>query len=577
MRSSVLFLIFLGLFFWTYILPVPTATRDYRMVSAFDSDEAMCMEIIREAIDAERPVQQMIYGDLYFNVVHHTVLYIGKFQPITPHLTILVLRSVSSFFAFICLFLLFALTRQITSDLYLPWIVMFVIGLCYSDFFLHAFNAHPDTMQLAFILGTLWILIKSLQTPKQNWLWLSFMGAALVFSTKFHGLFLLPLIALVTFRVVFQSTARVSISLDILSLISLVFLAYYTQESYVIQGLDSNHEKIVLLTQVMGFIHLGFYATLFLKLIFLLLSYVRKNLVVLQKINSSLNILSIGFVLAVGIVKYTSPEQTKDFQFMLVLFDFMEIITQGHWFAHDFNPLDWLLLISRVGVGSPVLTVLFFLFFLKFIYDIFKLKKWPNTWVLWTWVLINLIYILVRIRAGFDHYVLPFMPLVWLLSIVGVYEWIKDRSKIIKSVVILISFVVVCYSGFHTFTLRHQFLSREQDDRILMGQWMLQTIPKDSKVMADYYVYVPVDFLNYKECWGMDGAMVQDYNPDVIILSSLSKRFDNVERSADFLRGKSEDFIQRHQFYQNLRANKYAYHKIKESGDIQIFIKSKEN
>lgn len=573
--NSICFITFLALFVYIYIIPITSATEEYRMVCAFDSDEAFGVEIIRKALEEKDHVKQTTYGDFYYNVVHKLLCFIENLTPITGKTIIIALRSVSCFFSFLSLVLLFFISKRITNIVWAPWLTIFAVSIAYTDFFFNATNAHPDSMQLTFILLALYVLMEAVKTNKIFYIFLSYLLVGLVFSTKFHGVFLLPLLAFVSILIIYRTKSSSFIILDLLSMISLSYFSYHTFDRNVLMHVDQTHPK---LADFMSIIHLFHFIVVFvyiIKIITLIISYSNYKNKIICKINSFISLHSIGFFIAFFVVIHTSFEQTKNYNFILILLEFMDIITVGHWFSGEFAWYQWFGLISRIGVGSPVLSILCTYLFFVFIKQGFKETFNIERTVIWLWVVINVLYILFRVRAGFEHYVLPFMPLVWLLGMVGFIEYISAYKTLIQRVSTVVLLIILSPCVAQTLTIRKEFIEREESNVTKAGHWLVQNISKDQKIITDYYAYIPPVFSNYQECWGMDSIRVFSYNPDVIILTKLSNEFLDATKASRFIRGKSEDYLRVHFFYKNLMEGKFPYKQVKEMGDIRIFVRSK--
>lgn len=568
-RQVILSFIFLFLFTWLFVLLIPVAAKDHRMIAAFDSDESLCIEIIGSSLAVDKPIKQTVYGDLYFNISKQVLHVLYKNQPITSHEIILILRSVSAFFAFICFVLLFFLSRTYTNNFWLPWLVIYLTLGAYTTLFLTGINAHPDTVQLAFILGSLYLLQLCINHASV-WLFLcSFIMSGLAFSAKFHGIFLFPIQGLVFLYLVFKNKLIRNSFIEILGLLSLLYMWYFSFPSHLMKDIDVEHEHYLQLKNIVSFFHGFITLTTIVSIGLWLMRFVAKLKEIALKTYYVISTLSLGFLLAIFAIKVSSPEMSKNLNFMLVLFDFMDIITLGHWFQGDFTFVNWVSMLTQEGIGHPILVLLGIIFF---IYHLMK-RSIPKYGLIWLWVLFNLIYVLVRVRAGFEHYLITFMPLFWLLVVHEMQEYLKEKNHFLYGLSFSVAILIFMQGFRFTVFKRKEFTQRVNDSRLKLGAWLLNQHPVNDKVMADYYVYVPSEFTNYKESWGMDSSSVFSYDPDLIILSRLSSRFYDSSRADKFLRGEAKDFMAKNKFYDQLHKGLYPYKLIFELEEIKVFKK----
>ncbi len=575
--KNIFWILFLGVFFWIYVIPIKTATNDRRMVAAFDSDEAMCLEIIKEAVTENRQVQQKIYGDAYFNLAHSTLLYLYPSSEITHQHIIICLRAVSCFFALLSLCTIFGIAMALTQHFWFSVGVVFSIFFGYYDFFFNATNAHPDSMQLSLLLGALFFIIQAFQLKKRRYFIMSFFLSGLAFSTKFFGVFMLPVLLIAIIGYVSDSKNNsYSFLFELLFWISIYYLIQYTDPIFIQKYISTDSLQKTEIVKMFGVIHRLIYLVLFLKLTVFFPFLFIKYKIVFKKILNAFNILISGLFLFSIAFFFTSPELSKNYSFLFLILNFEEEtgykISQGHWFSGEFGILHWLKLMSGHSIGHWMLILFFVLHSFLILYYLIKDKKMTLDWILWIWCSLNMLYVFFTVRAGFEHYLLTFMPVFWIFSLVFIFKaWQYFPKSAYVSFLLLVHILSQNISEF--FSKRSVFLSREETSVIKGGDWLLQNISLDKKIMADYYAYVPWDFQNYKECWGMDSLMVAVEQPDVIIITRISARFSSKEKSEQFLRGKSEDFLNKHYFYENLKKGNLPYVKAITFEDIDIYIK----
>jgi len=193
-------------YFVVYLLPMLfLAAENVQMASVFYPDEGRYVKVIRGALEAQTlRIHFVSYGHFFFNLILIPLLFLQQFFTITDVHILLLLRGISWIFGLGSAWLTFVMARRFFGS-EAAWMSIAFLLIVPLTFLEYSTIAHPDTMQLFFILASLYytcLLAEKLET--KHLLWASGM-AGLAFSAKYAGILLLPLIAFVFVLQLYQS------------------------------------------------------------------------------------------------------------------------------------------------------------------------------------------------------------------------------------------------------------------------------------------------------------------------------------------------------------------------------------
>ncbi|MEZ4883519.1 MAG: glycosyltransferase family 39 protein [Chitinophagales bacterium] len=196
--EAMLFTVLLIGYFVAYLLPMLfTACDNVQMASVFYPDEGRYVQVIRGGLEAQTlRIHFVSYGHFFFNLVLIPLLFLQQFFIITDVHILLALRVISWIFGLGSVGLTFMIARRFFGR-WTAWLsacLMMFIPLTLLEY---STIAHPDTLQLFFILASLYFTCMLAEEFNTKYLlWASGM-AGLAFSAKYAGILLLPLIAFV--------------------------------------------------------------------------------------------------------------------------------------------------------------------------------------------------------------------------------------------------------------------------------------------------------------------------------------------------------------------------------------------
>lgn len=237
-------------YFVAYLLPfLFTACENVQMASVFYPDEGRYVRVIRGALEAQTlKIHFVSYGHFFFNLVLIPMLFLQQFFAITDVHILLSLRMLSWVFGLGSVWWTYRIGKRFfgKKEAWLSAVLLLVVPLTFTEY---STVAHPDTLQLFFIMASLYYacLLAEEEQVIRNLMWASAM-AGLAFSAKYAGILLVPLIAIIFGLQLYQAEElKVSETIKkrvIGLLISLVVLCLFgamiLQESVVLKLFSSD-------------------------------------------------------------------------------------------------------------------------------------------------------------------------------------------------------------------------------------------------------------------------------------------------------------------------------------------------
>lgn len=174
---------------------VPLAADDFGIAGLYSTDEELASAIVWQMLDQRTlsPDHFFAYGALYHEAGALVALP-AALDGLSQRDVLVALRLVSLAGGLATLVLTYLLGRSLFG----AWAGVLAAALLAlsSELATWSVTAHPDTLQLALLCGTLLVCAALVQRYRTRTLLLAVLLAGLVFATKYLGLFLLPLIAL---------------------------------------------------------------------------------------------------------------------------------------------------------------------------------------------------------------------------------------------------------------------------------------------------------------------------------------------------------------------------------------------
>ncbi len=190
------------------------------------------------------------------------------------------------------------------------------------------------------------------------------------------------------------------------------------------------------------------------------------------------------------------------------------------------NPLLWFPVLYRSFFPSGALVLLAGLLpALWFLVRAMKRKEglrepnMLNRIVIGTYCLFALLYILLGVKSREVRYAFHLIPFLILLSFIGwsiLSRQMKEQGRAFLFFALLILIVPANLNAVHSMA---SCSNKESDARLASGRVLEERYSPDTRILADFYAYVPPKFKNTLIEWGIRSESINRDNPQVIILS----------------------------------------------------------
>jgi 4-amino-4-deoxy-L-arabinose transferase-like glycosyltransferase len=430
------------------------------------------------------------YGGFYF-MLCLALAYPAQALTSLDEPTVLVLsRLVSVLFGALSLWGLYLLGRRLFDQMtaLLATIIMMVSWV----FIFWSVSDHPDSAQVFFLLMALYGCIRLIETSVHRWLWFASLCAALSFSIKYVGIFMLPVI----------------------------WLAYglSTVMDWEKGGIPDLRRIRVRFFTWSAAIGLMFGAVFFLTTPYALLNF--HEFVGKMKFTSSVASLGKFGVVTHGTVWLEEIGSPKVLSWVLVLFVLAYLV------------VFFVRYVTRFRDRSPIVDAQL---------------------VVIGWVAIFLAFLYWFIDYHPPHYLLPIVPALCLFAARGAMELFRIDSPhkgltwIVRGAAALILVYALLVRGQEVLAFVQARMSFSLADHpiIRSGEWLEKTFPPDIRIGSDVsYNYIPKSFARLQ----MDKSL----DTDVILLNrSAAGTFNDPELANGFVGGR-DAFVRAYEFYQTL-------------------------
>ena len=519
---AILVLLVSGYFFWLSANTVYSASANGRLVEVFEDDEYQHFVAVRNALD-ERSIciDWTAYGHLYFNAILWPLILVQIFTPISDQAIIVALRYGSTFFSVLTVIFTYILARRYWGRL-AGWVSAISLTILPFSFNYWSVTSHPDTPQMFFIVGSLFGCCEFVIKRQERWLYVAGFIAGLAFSTKYGGLFILPIIGLLSILPPEDFSIKPNIELF--------------QWNNLVRAL---------------------------RRIFLIgISFALAFL-----ISSPCSI--IGWQFIDGIVREANH----------VGFGHMFQSSTGNfeWFTILFSS-------NLLGVFSGVLVVFALGLYIGKIVHSRELTIFTPQGVLWIWVLLFFGFVFVRLNYRTDRYLFLILPFLFILSsllIVEMVNYIKENQSLNSKfhytvfLVIVILSGSVFYEGFgRQIELINTRIQREQNNPVIeSGLWLEKNYPASTRILYDKYSYIPPKFKLVQGSYGMDETMLINFHPKLVVINIGIRGMYTNSRDAAFFGEGVEKFMDIYNFYDQMEKQELGYRLVKDFGIIRIFEK----
>lgn len=456
--SKVLFTAMLSFMVFHGIVNAIYGIDDYRTMMAFEDDEARITEEVRTHLRRNdlRP-NAYNYGYLYEAVSFWSLRLLDSVNVQTETRTVAFLMRALSLASFVvAIILTAAIARRVTGSQPLGY----VAGLAFAaipNVNSWAQKVHPDMMQVALILFSLFLVIASPYSRSR--ILAASAIAGLAFGTKYSGLFVLPFLWVPFGLHMYQSKPPLwwrnvayvlALSLLSFALAWLISNPYIVREPSVwLQGFQYEHHHV---TYGPG------------------KAEPWNPLLWLPVLSSEIK--PIGIVLLFGGL----------FSFLWSLVAEMRASPRG--VLHSQKVHVWIML------GAYTLVSLAYL-------------------------LLQVRYREIR----YSFHVLPIAIVLGVAGIY--FAVLRARITQLSQFLIVGMWGAVLAADVRSVMKTSSDSHKYQDVRLTPGTWLSKNYDSSTRILADYHGYVPVYFTNMALVWGIDQRTVKEFHPDIIMLKRV--------------------------------------------------------
>ena len=496
---------------------IPIGADDIRMVDAFSADEADILWQVRHLYVkgiTERP--SFTYGGaLYYPLVIglHAVDLVGS---VTERTIVLALRGLCVLAGLGCLWLTYrigCLAFHRSAGL----VGLFLLAVT-PTFLRWSVDGHPDLPQLFWLLAALWYCCQLCRSYRLKHLVLASVFAGLAFGTKYGGGFLLPVVAA---AVVLPNGEN---ELDF-------------------RGLRDR----------------------------------------LGQTRTWAALIAIPAVFAL-VFAATNPHALIHFDvFRRTMIDYQAIMGFGHMYPEDPQGLLWLgILGSELGpIHTGVLAVTLVV---ACVLAVRRKRLAGDAGILFLWCAVFLGYLILVVHLRRPRHLLPILPCLLLFTAEGYRVLARGllertlRPPVMRYCLPLF-LVALCWgqlTGAHTVYGDRQMRLENRHEDMALGQWLAEEVPGHTSIIYDAYAYVPPKFRRTYRTFGQTYAMVNHFQPDLLVVrDAIAGRYRDVG-NADRVRIGKDPYMDHHHFYRYLQEGRFSeYQLLRDFGPVAVYQRTK--
>ena len=504
-----------------FALPViPLGSDNTRLMHVFSADETLFTQIVTHMI-VERslsPSGFFGYGAVYFYLSALLTFPFTLCLPLPVESTvIIVLRVVCVVASTGCLFVSYLLARSLftrTTALLTPAILLVAL-----DFLHWSVTAHPDTLQLLFILLSLYYAYRLVDDSyRRSRLVLASVFAGLAFGTKYVGAFLLPIIGL-----------------------AIVFGTSLQEDGQVLRFRES-------VTDIVWRCLLAF-------AIFAAVFIVTNPYILLEFEQFTRMGPFIDQLLAEGL---TFKSERSGWEWFSVIGSESVLGAMGAVFS---------------GIGLIVWARHWYLRPER------ELRKKLGVTLVTSFLVLFGGYLLARVHFREPRYLMPILPFLAMFSAYGLLsplrlrQYLKSRrwlASVLAGGLVIAAIqpgAVAAYGSFQS--LKGKMMD---NPAIQAGEWLSANVPIVSTVLYDAYTYVPPEFERVAISRGTDWEKVLRFRTNILVTcSNITDQYSDISKADDFLAGK-EAYLNVHDFYLSLAQDRnLCYYQVADFGEAKVY------
>ncbi len=523
------------------LLPVlGAAAASARLVEAFSTDEAMQVNLLAHALNAHSwAIRFGAYGHLYFNMV---LLALKSLWPLSERAIVIGARAVSLASAAGLLLFAFWWARRAYGSL-TAWLAMALVALN-PTVYEWAAVVHPDMLQALCLLVALFFTVSAFERPTTARILVASTFAGLGFAAKYSGLFVLPLIAiaLVRRRAVVSgggAAKRVMLKRAALSMTAAVMLigglaidsawviTHVTVDGHVDVPLPMSLDAAIWLIRATG-------------LVLALVAVTPWTWRMLQRWKNETVLWGYAVALTAFVTTFViaSPYSWVKLAFIKGLY--YEAVETGAALN-----ITWVAAWTRgifTTIGLPIFVALGGTIIGRL--SDRRRHVWSSMEiVLLVWNGLYLVVLLAPVHELLFHYALPMIAPTAILAAhvivtaTGLLSWrLPKLPRAVTASVIVALLAAFELPGVRTAVERRQVILRhDEDPAVRAGVWLADHVPSASRVVYDYYSYVPPAFANATGTWGATREWLASVNPDIVVVNrDVSPMWRGPHREASY-------------------------------------------
>lgn len=552
-----------------FAFPVATqGIENIRMIEAFSVDEAHLVRYIRDAIEQQRfGVIMHNYGYLYFYLGVAPLMLLNNFSPVTDTEIAIVFRMLSAIFflgsvAMTYLLGVYVFNRRIA--LVATAFMLVGSGLMYDA----SMTIHPNTSQLFFMLTGFYFLYRFYFQKNPRDIMLAAAMSGFAFSCNYSGILLVPFV-IGAFLVQKRSYSMVTVK---------NWWAIWGYIFFILFFINPFFLKDYFLPNIIGYIVKILVTILFIVTVIYAL-YRVSHFLISQQIWGNKFIRKMDFLYLIGFIfwgafVFSSPGAVYELNFIDSFQKVIGLANVSELNVHYPEFGKWMRnLIEIEYLGGAVMPVLAIWSFPVIWY--YRKSLLPSYFPIWIWLVFFFTAIVVLIKPEYILYMLPLIPFLLLLAVFTA-EFLISKYGLKWPILFPLSVALIMITSIYFFGKRktqyQRYMNKENDPRLVVGDWVSSNYRGDTKILSDQYVYLPPKMREVDFAWGFTRQQLD--SADVVIINmKLIKNYltENFEMRTD-LHPEEKDIARN---YARILWETPPWRKHYHWGDINVYTKNK--
>jgi len=544
------------------------ASSNYRLVEAFSTDEALQLNLLRDAAGRNSFALNFgPYGHLMFNGIL-LVLRIVPGPP-TDARILYVGRALSVLFAGATALLTFAWARRSYGTA--PAWIAFSLLLVNRTLYVETAEIKPDDIQLFFLMLALFFVARLADEPRPRWLVLASATAGLAFAAKYSGMFVLPLAGLVVLRrppAVEHVGSRIAIlrvcagiAAVALLMASTIFnvewiASHLTSDGHIDAPVTGSLLALLTVAARVGGVVAGLIA-----ISPWLWNGLRRWKYGLGVVWSAFIMVSVFVATFVAVSPYSIRKAA-----------FVKGMIGEAAFAVPYSDAEVIGVVR--GIGSAVEWPALWAALLTIAWLLWAAWRKPSEvtatdGVLIGWIALYTIVLIAPVHEFYVDYALPLAPPIAMLAgrgVAGSARWLGNRAPgrpwLAAGALWLVVVAAEAPLAAGLVDGRNRQLARDvSSDQVQVAKWLECRAPASARVAYDHFVYIPPAFQNATVTWGGTRQWLSTLDPDIVVV---------YDATASYAMGRAENA----DYYQCLSSGKCGYQRALTKGEPTVYAKT---